>query len=161
MKTNFKSLCTSISWEKVETASYFASKHYWELFLKHPCFSSFLEKYFNLKYLLLRMTCRNWFVEISTKIKLPRNNAHRFFQTWDTFSKLCSLESTNASSLNLHNWLHEIHHNISNDLLMLQKCHHQYLPRKSSTLQSISWINCITQYKIMMHGPTFCWSMNF
>ena len=132
MKTNFKSLCTSISWEKVETASYFASKHYWELFLKHPCFSSFLEKYFNLKYLLLRMTCRNWFVEISTKIKLPRNNAHRFFQTWDTFSKLCSLESTNASSLNLHNWLHGIHHNISNVYKCLKNATINICPEKVS-----------------------------
>ena len=60
MKTNFKCLCISISWEKVESASYFASKHY---FLE-TCFSSFLEKYFKLKYLLLRMTCHNWFVEI-------------------------------------------------------------------------------------------------
>ena len=99
----------------------------------------------------------------------PKSNypetMHMIFQTWDTFCKLYSLDSKNAYSSNLHNWqLHEIHHKIKDDLLLLPK-YHQYLLRKSYTLQSIFMdqlhytINDKEQR--MMHGPIFCWSMNF
>ena len=71
----------------------------------------------------------------------PKSNypetMHTIFQTWDTFCKLYSLDSKNAYSSKLHNWqLHEIHHKIKDDLLFHPK-YHQYLLRKSYTLQSI------------------------
>ena len=110
MKTNFNSFCTSISWEKVEPASYFASKHYWELFLKHPCFSSFLEKYFKLKYLLLRMTCRNWFVEISnpnqiTQKQCTRDMRHIFQTSFTGINKCIQFKFAQLSARNTSQYL--------------------------------------------------------
>ena len=138
---------TSISWEKVTSAPYFAHKHcFLKLFLNHPCFSSFLEKYFKLKYLLLQMTCHNWFVEISNQNPITQKECTLIFFIHETHFA------------NLIHWIQQMHivQNCTTDncmkyitiLKMIYYCFQNTINicwEKVIHFNQFSWINCITQ----------------